>query len=121
MATTTTQVGQVSSDASVIEFLAYYVRRAGNKTGSFVVHPDEVDRLTDWRNRHGVHTEQAEDRHPVTGQKLPAYRPVEGDLLKYVEEQAGIKPGQLCWVGYRIQHVAGQAQMRTLPERIRPA
>ena len=57
----------------------------------------------------------------VTGQELPAYQPVEGNLLDYVEEQDGIKPGQLCWVGYCIQHVGGLAQMRTLLKRIRPA
>ena len=117
MALNSTQEGL----APTIEFLAYYVRKAGNKTGSFVVHPDEVDRQNDWRNRHGVRTIPAKNRHPVTGQELPAYQPVEGNLLDYVEEQAGIKPGQLCWVGYCIQHVGEQAQMRTLLKRIRPA
>ncbi len=120
MTNTVSRDNPVSAD-STIEFRAYYVRKTGNKTGSFVVHPDEVARLNAWRDEHRVETIQASNRHPVTGEHLPAFQPVEKNLLNHVEEVVGIRPGQLCWVGYRIERVHGKAQMHTAYELIRPA
>ena len=120
MTNTVTRDNPASADTT-IEFRDYYVCKTGNKTGSFVVHPDEVARLNAWRDKHGVKTIQATNRHPVTGELLPAYQPVEGPLLSHVEEVVSIRPGQFCSGRNRIERVQGKVQMRTVYELIRRA
>lgn len=101
-----------------IVFRVYYIRPATNRTGSLGVHPDDVERVTAWKSRSGVVTSWQHVVHPTTGERLKAFRPIEGKLVASIESQ-GIQHGHLCQVEYHVV----QRGCRTLMlfHSIRPA
>jgi hypothetical protein len=101
-----------------IEFRAIYIRPANNKSGSFGVHPGDFGRLVTWRAGHGDKNTLTDVKHPDTGERLFAYRPVEGNMLTRVESVLGIQSGQWCRVKCRAVQRGGRVEFWIEPDSI---
>ena len=94
-------------------FRVYYIHPEGNRTGSFGVHPDDIEALEAWRTLQSHTTLWANVRHPATGQSLRAIRPVEEGKEEMIQVRAkGILHGQLCRVTYRAIRRRGRVMMQ---------
>jgi hypothetical protein len=86
----------VANSAPQILIRVKYLRPAENKTGSFGVLPESEAAVETYRSRYGIRTRWEYVRDPESGKRLKAFRPIEGDQLKYVEEEKGIEDGDEC-------------------------
>ncbi len=95
------------------DFRVFYIHPDGNRTGSFGVHPDDIQALEGRRTQQGHTTQWEYVRHPDTGERLHAFRPVEDGTpeMERVREQ-GINHGQLCRVTYRAINGGGRVMMK---------
>jgi hypothetical protein len=90
---------------------ATYLRPEGNATGTFLIDRDDVAAFDAWRTAHGIATEVLQLEDPATGETLPAFRPVEGNALKRVEQERNIGHGQRCRVIYTVKPRAGRPSL----------
>ena len=95
------------------DFRVFYIHPEGNRTGSFGVHPGDIQALEAWRTQQGHTTLWEYVRHPDTGERLHAFRPVEEGTaeMERVREK-GIHHGQLCRVTYRAIRRGGRVMMK---------
>ena len=81
--------------APEIRIKVKYVRPSENKTGSFGVLPESEEAVERFRSKHGIRTLWDYVRDPGTGMRLKAFRPIELDELKYVEEEQRVQDGDI--------------------------
>ena len=97
---------------ATIDFRVFYIRPPQNQSGSLGVHPDDLDRLEQWRTGQNHRATWLYADHPTTSERLHAFRPVEGNHLSRIEVDKAIVHGQLCRVRYEARMYGGKVQMK---------
>ena len=95
-------------------FCVVYTRTPGSKTAAFGILPDELGGVALWRAVTGISVGMRNCLHPGTGEKLHAFRPVDGGMLRYVEQTQGIHHGDICRVYYQAVPMRGSVCMKFL-------
>ncbi|MFI5454850.1 MAG: hypothetical protein ACHRXM_05305 [Isosphaerales bacterium] len=102
----------IATDAAPIEIRVKYIHPAGNKTGSLGVLRESDGAVETYRSQYGITTEWLYVSDPATGMELKAFRPIEGNTLRYVRDERGIRNGQVCILTQRAVSKRGQMTWR---------
>jgi hypothetical protein len=81
--------------APEIEIRVKFIRPEGNKSGSLGILRESEGPARLFRSRHGITTKWLSVTDPATGERLEAFRPIELDQLRYIEEGVGMQDGQI--------------------------
>ncbi len=94
-----------------IETELVYSRPSGKASASAVVPPESFDALEAQRTRFGVKTVWMFDADPQTGQRKPAFTPIQGGRLTLIEGR-GIKHGDRFVATFEVRDVTRQERRR---------
>ena len=94
-----------------IETELVYSRPSGKASASAVVPPESFDALEAQRTRFGVKTVWIFDADPQTGQRRPAFTPIQGGRLALIESR-GIKHGDRFVATFEVRDVTRQDKRR---------
>lgn len=88
-----------------------YSRTAGKTSASAVVPPEVFDQLEDERQRLGHEAQWWYDNDPHTGDRRPAFTPIEGGRLALIESR-GIRHGDRFVATFEVREVTRQGVTR---------